>query len=150
MIAHLSAEQLAECILGQPDAEVARHVEHCAPCRAELMQFREALGEFRGAVRGWSEEQASAVLADAAAVPEPRSFRASHQLAWALLIAAVFFIASFIAPGRWGGNAGGSAGGSAGYRAGNDALLLNQVDAQVSRTAPSSMEPLMKLVVEKQ
>jgi anti-sigma factor RsiW len=146
MIAHLSAEQLAECILGQPDAEVARHVEHCSPCRAELMQFREALGEFRGAVRGWSEEQASAVLANAAAVPEPRSFRASHQLAWALLIAAVFFIASFIVPGRRGGNAINEAG----HNAGNDALLLNQVDAQVSRTAPSSMEPLMKLVVENQ
>ena len=32
--------------------------------------------------------------------------------------------------------------------AGSDAVLLNQVDAQVSRTAPSSMEPLMKLVVQ--
>jgi hypothetical protein len=31
----------------------------------------------------------------------------------------------------------------------NDAVLLSQVDAQVSRTVPSSMEPLMKLVVQK-
>jgi hypothetical protein len=146
MIAHLSSEQLAECILGQPDAELARHVQGCPRCRAELLQFRAALGEFRGAVRGWSGEQAGAMLSNAAAVPQPRSFRASHQLAWALLIAAVCFIASFVVPGHRGG----SVVNEAGYEAGNDALLLSQVDAQVSRSAPSAMEPLMKLVVEKQ
>jgi hypothetical protein len=30
----------------------------------------------------------------------------------------------------------------------SDAVLLNQVDTQVSRTVPSSMEPLMKLVAQ--
>ena len=48
----------------------------------------------------------------------------------------VCVIASFVMP-RHGGK-----------RRANDAVLLNQVDAQVSRTAPSSMEPLMKLVVQ--
>ena len=43
---HLSSEQLSECILGQPRPMVARHVEDCPACRAELIQFREALGEF--------------------------------------------------------------------------------------------------------
>jgi anti-sigma factor RsiW len=138
MIAHLSSEQLAEYILGVPSSVVARHVEDCPACRAELVDFREALGEFRGAVRGWSEDQAQAARAVPAGVAEPRSWLPSHQLAWALLLAAVCVIASFVfpRPGRGPGPA-------------SDAALLNQVDSQVSRTVPASMEPLMKLVVQK-
>jgi hypothetical protein len=134
MIAHLSSEQLSECILGQPGPGVVQHVEHCPACRAELGNFREALGEFRGAVRAWSDDQANAVLAIPASVTATRSWGASHQLAWALLIAAVCVIASFVIPGHGGPPPG------------SDAVLLNQVDSQVSRTVPASMEPLMKLV----
>jgi anti-sigma factor RsiW len=136
MIAHLSSEQLSECILGQPSPVVAQHVQHCSSCRAELANFREALGEFRGAVRGWSKEEANQALGVPAAVPEPRR-APSRQLAWAVAIAVVCVIASFVAPRH-----------AAETRAASDAVLLNRVDAQVSRTAPSPMEPLMKLVVE--
>jgi anti-sigma factor RsiW len=144
MIPHLSSEQLSEYMLGQLNPMVARHVENCPACRAELVQFREALGEFRGAVRAWSEDQAVKYQANTAlTIPadgaEPRSWRASQQLAWALLIAAVCVIASFVLP-RHGGESA----------AGSDAVLLNQVDAQVSRTVPASMEPLLKLVVQNQ
>ena len=137
MIPHLSSEQFSECILGRPSPIVEQHVKDCPACRAELSNFREALGEFRGAVRAWSQDQANAVVA-APNVTEPRSWAASHQLAWALLIAVVCVIASFVVPWHGGAKATNS-----------DAALLNQVDAQVSRTVPSSMEPLMKLVVEK-
>ncbi len=138
MNAHLSSEQLSDCVLGQPGPIVERHVEHCPACRAELANFREALSEFRGAVRAWSADQANAVVA-AASVPDPHSRTPSHQLAWALLLAVVCAIASFVVPWHGGEKATNS-----------DAALLNQVDAQVSRTVPSSMEPLMKLVVEQQ
>jgi anti-sigma factor RsiW len=137
MIAHLSREQLSEYVLGQPSPVVEGHIQDCPACRAELTHFREALGEFRGAVRAWSQDQAKHVLASPAALPERRSWAASHQLAWALVIAVVCVIASFVIP-RHGVESA----------AGSDAVLLNQVDAQVSRTAPSSMEPLMKLVVQ--
>jgi hypothetical protein len=133
MIPHLSSEQLSECIMGQPRPIVAKHVEDCPVCRAELVQFREALGEFGGAVRAWSQDQADQALA----IPARSSRTVSHQLAWALTIAVVCVIASFVLPRQGGESA-----------AGADAVLLNQVDAQVSRTAPSSMEPLTKLVVQ--
>ncbi len=138
MIAHLSSEQLAEHILGEPSPVVAQHVEGCPACRAEVADFHEALGEFRGAVRGWSEDQAQAARAVPAGVAEPRSWIPSHQLAWALLLATAFIIASFVFP-RHGREP----------EPPSDAALLNQVDSQVSRTVPSSMEPLMKLVVQK-
>ena len=130
---HLSSEQLSECVLGQPSLLVARHIQDCPACRAELAQFREALGEFRGAVREWSEDQANQV----SAIPARSPRTASHQLAWAVAIAIVCVIASFVLPRHAGESAPVA-----------DAVLLNQVDAQVSRTAPSSMEPLMKLVVQ--
>jgi anti-sigma factor RsiW len=136
MIPHLSSEQLSEFMLGQPSPLVARHVRDCAACRSELANFREALGEFRGAVRAWSQHQANAA-AISSTVDETHSWTPSRQLAWALLMAAVCIIASFVLP-RHG--ADGVAGG--------DAVLLNQVDTQVSRTVPSSMEPLLKLVVQ--
>jgi hypothetical protein len=139
MIAHLSSEQLSECLLGQPSPLVARHIQDCPACRAELTAFCEALGEFRGAVRAWSDHRANAALAIPASVPEPSSRSASHQLGWAMLIAVICMIASFVLPRHGAENSSAS-----------DAVLLNQVDAQVSRTAPSSMEPLMQLVVQKQ
>jgi hypothetical protein len=99
-------------------------------------EFREALGEFRSAVRGWSEDQAQEVIALGSAIPQRRFWTASQQLALGLVLAAVCIVASFVLP-RHSGNA-----------LANDAVLLNQVDVQVSRTAPSSLEPLMKLVAE--
>lgn len=142
MIAHLSAEQLSECMVGQPHPVVAQHVQDCPVCRAELASFREALGDFRGAVRAWSDDQAGAyrthgALSTPGGVTAARSWRASHQFAWALLIAAVCIIASFVIPRHER------------EPAPSDAVLLNQVDTEVSRTVPSSMEPLMKLVVQK-
>jgi len=132
---HLSSERLSECILGQPSPDARRHLQDCPACRAELGNFREALGEFRGAVRCWSEEQAQAALAVPARPSESRSWMAAHQFAMALLLAAVCILGSFI----WHGGENAPA---------SDAVLLNQVDAQVSRTVPSSMEPLTKLVAQ--
>jgi anti-sigma factor RsiW len=145
MIAHLSSEQLSEYMVGRPgpgfDQQVAKHVQNCPACRAELANFREALGEFRGAVRAWSKDQANEYQKNALAIPtappDPHPRTASHQLAWAVLIAIVCVIASFVVPRQPGDNALAS-----------DAVLLNRVDTQVSRTVPSSMEPLMKLVAQ--
>jgi len=121
--------------LGQPDPWIARHLKECPACRTELEQFREALFAFRGVVRDWSENQAGAALAVHSRPTQSRSWIASHQLAFALLLAAVCVLASLV----WHGGQKTPA---------SDSLLLNQVDAQVSRTVPSSMEPLMKLVVQ--
>jgi hypothetical protein len=133
---HLTSEEVSACMLGQPSPMAAQHIVDCPACRAEVTNFGEALVEFRGSVRAWSEDQANAALAAPPVVHAP-SWIASHQFAWALLIAIVCIVASFVHP--W-------------YRSdrtsSSDTVLLNQVDGQVSRTVPSSMEPLMKLVVQ--
>ena len=134
---HLSSEEISACVLEQPSPLAAQHIQACAVCRAEVANMGEALVEFRGSVRAWSEDRAMAALAMPPVVQDTPSWMASHQLALALLIAAVFIVASFIHP--WHRSEKASA---------SDAVLLNQVDGQVSRTVPSSMEPLMKLVVQ--
>jgi anti-sigma factor RsiW len=144
MMPHLSPDQLTAYLLDQPDSEAARHVRDCAACRAEIEQQRETLAEFRTAVRAWSADQAAdyrtnAARAVPASRPEPRPWPISRQLAWALAIAAICVIASWILPRYTGRSA-----------AANDAALLDRVDAEVSETVPAPMAPLMKLVVEQQ
>jgi anti-sigma factor RsiW len=134
---HLCSEQLSECVLGEPSPDTRQHLGNCPACRAELEHLDEVLYGFRGAVRRWSENQANAALAVHARPSESRSWIASHQFALALLLAAVCIFASMV----WHGGENAPA---------SDTVLLNQVDAQVSRSVPSSMEPLMKLVAQEE
>ena len=142
MIPHLSSEEVSEYILGYPRPAVARHLQDCPDCRAELAQFRETLGDFRDSVRGWSEQQAETVAAAPASlgpVQTPRWGHVTRQLAWAVAIAILCVVASFVLPRHTVDTADV-----------NDAVLLNRVDAQVSSSVPGPMEPLTKLVVQAQ
>lgn len=144
MMPHLSPDQITGYLLDQPEPAAARHVRDCAACRANLEQQRETLAEFRTAVRAWSAEEAGQYRANAARAisasgSEPRPWPVSRQLVWALAIAAVCLIASFILP-RYAGRS----------TAASDAALLDRVDAEVSETVPAPMAPLMKLVVQQQ
>lgn len=135
---HLSSEQISEYMIGYPRPMVARHVQQCPACRAELARFREALGGFGDAVRSWSDDRAHAALA-APANRQSGAWAPAYQLALALLLAAICVIASFLVPRHRSEPA-----------AASDAVLLNRVDTQVSRSVPSSMEPLLRLVVQQQ
>jgi anti-sigma factor RsiW len=134
---HLTASQLSEFLAGQPDGMVERHIQTCPACRAEVAAFREALAGLRGAVHAWSEQQAEA-LARPPARPEGWFWKPAHQLACALAIAAICAIVSLVS---WHGRE---------VAARSDTVLLDQVDSQVSRSVPSSLEPLLRLVVQQQ
>lgn len=142
MMPHLTAEQLAGYLAGEtdagaePDGMVERHIQECAVCRAEVAAFREALAEFRGAVHAWSEEQAEALVGPSSV--DRRFWKPAHQFACALAIAAVCVIVSVVS---WHGRE---------IAARRDGMLLDTVDTQVSRSVPSPMEPLLRLVVEQQ
>ena len=137
MIPHLTSQQLSGYLAAKPDPMVDHHVQDCPVCRAQLAAFRQSLAEFRGAVHVWSEQQAGA-LRSPAPVSGERFWKPAHQFACALAIAAVCAIVSVLSWQRQE---------SAARR---DTMLLDQVDAQVSRSVPSPMEPLLRLVVEQQ
>jgi hypothetical protein len=140
MSQHLSSREVSQWIVGDRTPQQQRHVGQCAECGAELARMEAALSLFRGSVRHWSDGQVR--------FPRPlaptrgsRGYPARPlPVRWALAAAALLVLA--VVPI---------------YRnaqdrqrqadlARADALLLEQVDAEVSRAVPRPMEPLAKLV----
>lgn len=134
---HLSSEQIAQWIAGERSPGGEQHIRECAECGAEVARVEGALALFRGAVIELGEQSES-----------KRSFastarRASHRfqpMRWALACAALLLLA--VIPVFY----------NAKERqrkadlAKADAALMEQVDAEISRAVPATMEPLVKLV----
>jgi hypothetical protein len=136
MSGHLSSQEISEWAAGVHTAERQNHLHECAECRDELTRLHGALSDFRDSVRSWS-------AARGASAPRPvwvtESPRAAHRLRWALVAVAMVFLAAIPF-----------------YRSHerqrpvdtglDDAVLLEQIDAGVSRSVPAPMEPLTNLV----
>jgi hypothetical protein len=127
MNAHLSAEEISLWILGDRAPQRELHVRECAICRREVDRLESALGEFRGAVRGWD--------VPAPALAKPRL--APRVVRWALAVASLAALA--LAPVYRHRQVEAEA-------ARADAILLEQVDTEVSQAVPRPMEPLVQLV----
>ena len=57
MTQHLTWEQISDYLIG--DAGAPAHAGECVSCRSEVARFESALADFRGSVRGWSEQVAN-------------------------------------------------------------------------------------------
>ena len=131
---HLSSQDICAWLTESHTPELQRHVLGCAVCQAELARLGQALSQFRGTVRHWSEQQHNGAVKLAA------SAGALRHLGWACAVMAACLLISLSV--LWRGNQP-----SAGGVPAADAALLAQVDRQVSRAVPSPMEPLMNLVL---
>jgi hypothetical protein len=135
MSRHLSSREISEWAAGTRTSERENHLHECAECRGELTRLQGVLSEFRDSLRGWSADQGTA--------PRPvwriEGPRGAHRLRWALVAVAMVLLAAIPI-----------------YRSRerqrrvdaslNDAVLLEQIDAGVSRSVPAPMEPLTSLV----
>ena len=130
---HLSSQDVCAWLAGRHTPELQQHVLGCAVCQAELARLGQALTQFRGTVRHWSEQQHNG------AVKLTPSAGAWRRLRWACAVMAACLLVSFSV--LWRGNQP-----LAGDAPAADVALLAQVDRQVSRAVPSPMEPLMNLV----
>lgn len=138
MSGHLSARQIDECMLGQPGVETERHLRECARCQAELARLREAFGAFRHSVHHWTEAQLPGhSYLDWTAKPA-RTWTLFSRLSFAVVAVALCLLVAFSLP--WRRTI------SPATQSAADAALLSQIDAEVSRTVPTPMEPLTKLV----
>ena len=133
MSQHLSSGEISQWMIGERTPQQEHHVRQCSECGAEVARMEAALGLFRDSVRHWSDGQ---VRVPRPLTPEPRP----QPIRWVLVAAALLVLAAVPI-----------------YRnaqdrqrqaeiARADALLLEQVDAEVSRAIPRPMEPLVKLV----
>ena len=135
---HLSSEQIDKWVAGDRTAAAEQHARECTECRAKLAEFEGALALFRGAVHDWSEQQGAR---SAAWGDEPVRPRWHFQpMRWALAGVALLILATI----PFAYNAREKQRQAELAKA--DALLLEQVDAEISRPVPATMEPLVRLV----
>ena len=131
MNSHLSSEEMYRWLSGEHLAEVEEHFRECPACRTELLQFRNALAGFRTSL-------------EKSPVPAVRWKQSSQRLSrWVLASAALSLMVA--APMYWNARQQRAIQTNE-DQAKADELLLERVNAGLSRSVPASMEPLMQLI----
>jgi hypothetical protein len=124
---HLSSEEMYQWLSGVRLDEVEEHFRECPACQAEMHQLKNALVGFRRSL-----EQCP--------VPAMSYSRVRHALPrWLLATTALSIVVA--APFCWNVYQQRAA-----EQSKTDELLLERVNAGLSRTVPASMEPLMQLI----
>jgi hypothetical protein len=136
---HLTSQQVSEWLLGEGRSEVEQHVNSCPKCHAELTRLTTALTQFRSSVRHWSEGQLNPNLSFTPSARQVIPWRNFPRfcLAMAVLVLCIFVSLRVHRLGNEPTNE---------RAATTDITLMNQVDREISRTVPESMEPLTRLV----
>jgi len=127
MNSHLSSDQICQWLAGERGSEQDRHLRDCPACRAEVNRFQTVLAGFRSSLERES------------APPVSRAPIRSTLPRWTLAAAGVFLLLA--APVYWNAHQQRAA-----EQMKADEQLLERVNASLSRSVPSSMEPLMQLI----
>lgn len=140
MNGHLSSEQISQWMMGERTPAEEQHARECPACAAELARLEAAIVLFRNTVSAWSEERATVQLP--LSWHDRRAQPSLWKRPWCWAAAAVALLLLALLPA---------------YTAARDrqrkaamakadAVLIEQVDADISRAVPASMEPLVQLV----
>jgi len=133
---HLTEDEILEFMALMPGAPRPEHLAECAECERRVSVLSGALGGFRESAIAWAAMRQPAVK-----VPAAPGWWQPRPL-WALAVVAVALIAAVPTYRHYSAmNGPVSADNPAA-----DAALLRQVDAQISRSVPGPMEPLLSLV----
>lgn len=132
MNSHLSSDQICKWLAGEHGYEEQRHLRACPECRAELDQFQNVLTGFRSSLE---QSPVPAVSYSETRQSLPR---------WILATAALAIMLA--APVYWNARHQREAEQSMAEQTETDDLLLERVNAGLSRTVPPSMEPLTQLI----
>ena len=129
MSQHLSGPEISAWVAGERGPQSDGHMAGCAQCQAQAARLEQAAAWFRGSMHAWSSLPAPAA--------RRRGFRAPAR--WVLVTATLVMLASLpiyrdVERRR------------AAEQARADSLLLEQVDASLSRPVPAPLEPLLNLV----
>jgi hypothetical protein len=131
---HLSPEDISRWFAGERNSELERHAGECEECSARLDRMESALAEFRGSAHDWSAAQ-SASAPQMEWRPPARHSANRYILALASLLVLVSASAYWHSRQQT----------RAAEMARADALF-QQVDTEISRAVPQTMEPLINLV----
>jgi anti-sigma factor RsiW len=133
---HLSSEQISDWILGDRSPHAEQHLETCDQCHQEVARLHEGLVAFKQSVHQWAAQPVQERLEVSQSRPQSRQW-----WTWAVATAAAMSVAllPLYLDVREAQQTRAKA---------EDSLLLDQVNARLSRTVPQSMEQLMKLMDE--
>jgi hypothetical protein len=147
MTEHLTEEQIAAAVTGGVPDAAKNHLEDCRECGRAVADLRNALGLFRESATAWSKGQQPAIR-----VPAPAPWwqvwsqpRAQWALAGAMCVL-MGLGAAIPAYRHFHGAAQPLIASDNPRPILSDAALLQQVNAQISRSVPGPMEPLMALM----
>ena len=140
MSAHLSSEQISRWLAGNCTPDADQHLRECPQCVAETARLKRLLAEFRSSVIARSALEKGAEAPERWAPPEHRRRFTSGAPRWKLAAAALA-IAILVPICK---NSGERRRDAEAFQA--DVQLWEAVNAQVSRSVPMPLEPLMKLV----
>jgi hypothetical protein len=136
MSGHLSQVEISEWLAGIRASGAERHLMECEQCAAEVDWASEPFERFGAATRAWCAAE-TPVLWPQPATASARPWR--RVAAWGVaLAAAALLVAAPVYQHREHQRAL--------EIARQDELLLEQVQTEVSRSAPEPMQPLEKLV----
>jgi hypothetical protein len=139
---HLSSEQISSVVAGIRIPEQA-HVQECSACGQEVERVQNVLTLFRGSVREWTDKlDHSEIPVQEAIVSHARASLTPHRAPMAWVLAAAALAAAVAIPIYQD-----SRDRELKAQAERDAQLMDDVNAQLSRSGPMAMDPLMQLMV---
>jgi len=137
---HLSSEQFSWWMAGEHTAADEQHTEECLACAAELARMEQALSLFRDSAREWARQNGSEAR-NVWSAKQARNGFGVQPLRWMAAAVLMVFLLVAIPMQMSKRNRQREAG-----AAQIDTALLEQVDTEVSRAVPATMEPLATLV----
>jgi hypothetical protein len=140
MRAHLSSEQISKWLADDRSPDVEQHIRECSKCAAETKRLKNLFAEFRDSAVAWSAVRNDAEAPERWKPPERRYGFAAGILRWKLA-AAMLVIVLCVSVYK---NLSDRRREAESFRA--DVRLWEEVNAQVSRQVPASLEPLIKLI----
>ena len=148
---HLSQDQLSMWILGRCTVEELKHGRECPQCRAELARFEAPVSAFRSVMLEWSDrENAPRIEEVSTLLRRPRAF---VNTSWRWAAAGVAVLLLTVIPIYRQERARTGTGREVALSpavhtpdANADELLMDAVNAHLSRTVPAPMEPILALI----
>jgi len=137
---HLSSEQFSWWMAGEHTAAEEQHTEECLACGAELARMEQALSLFRDSARELARQNSSEAC-NVWSAKQARYGFGVQPLRWMAAAVLMVFLLVAIPMQMSKRNRQREAG-----AAQIDTALLEQVDTEVSRAVPATMEPLATLV----
>jgi anti-sigma factor RsiW len=143
MTRHFTSEEFLQWIAGDRTPEQESHLQSCTDCAAELENVQAPLALFRGAVRDWSAQERTKLVAEERMRLLRETASSQKNVLWHRFAMSAAAVAVAVAIGI-GGNSWRQA--ELTRAAQEDEALLGNVQAKVLRPVPATMQPVYNLM----